>query len=94
VSCAHGSAKCCDCDIEEQDTRNKVILAERVVLYTLGFDLQIDHPTQALIQMLLSFKEIVALQSEQLRSVAKTASDFVKDRLAALPSTVMNACRG
>ena len=66
-----------------------------MVLYTLGFDLQIDHPTQALIQRLVSFKEIVALQPDQLRSVAKTASDFVKDRLAVLlPPTVMNACIG
>ena len=69
--------------LEEQ--RERVLQAERLLLHTLGFDFNVEHPYKHLLHLAKRLNQSQDLPEDSSRSLTQVAWNFANDRYVYVP---------
>jgi cyclin T len=69
--------------LEEQ--RERVLQAERLLLHTLGFDFNVEHPYKHLLHLAKRLNQSQDLPEDSSRSLTQVAWNFANDRYVYAP---------
>ena len=63
-----------------EEAKEQVLMAERAVLYTLGFDLNLDQPYKHLLDKLTTLNLLKPTADSPYKNLMQMAWNFINDR--------------